>query len=141
MIIVQVCVAFTVSFSFGLGSQPEQEPPYDRYVIQVSSILLAMQKEKDKINMTYSQIYGACIMNNTLCLGVFCALVYFRDLEWYFSAEVTVILLFELFFGFLAVFYRLFYPVSPTYLGIVAIALYPISLGMVAFMENVLEWG
>jgi len=107
----------------------------------VSSILLAMQKEKDKINMTYSQIYGACIMNNTLCLGVFCALVYFRDLEWYFSAEVTVIVLFELAFGLIAVLYRLVYPVSPTYLGFIAIALYPISLGMVAFMENVLNWG
>ena len=25
-------------------------------------------------------------MNNTLCLGIFCALVYFKDLEWYYSA-------------------------------------------------------
>ena len=25
-------------------------------------------------------------MNNTLCLGIFCALVYFRDLKWYYSA-------------------------------------------------------
>ena len=104
----------------------------------VSSILLAMQKEKDKINMTFSQIYGACIMNNTLCLGVFCALIYFRDLEWYFSAEVTVIVLFEAILGAVALWYQKVYPL---YLSFVVICFYPISLGMVAFMENVLKWG
>lgn len=30
-------------------------------------------------------------MNNTLCLGVFVALVYFRGLAWVFSAETLVI--------------------------------------------------
>lgn len=104
----------------------------------VSSILLAMQKEKDKLNMTFSQIYGACIMNNTLCLGVFCALIFFRDLEWYFSAEVTVIVLFELVMGGVALFYKTVYPL---YLSVVVICFYPISLAMVALMENVLHWG
>ena len=107
----------------------------------VSSILMAMQKDRDKINMTYAQIYGACIMNNTLCLGVFCALVYFQGLEWYFSAEVTVILLFEIAFGVIAVFFNTVYSVCPIFLGIFAIALYPVSMGMVAFMQNVLHWG
>ena len=32
------------------------------------------------------QLYGAATMNNTLCLGVFAALVYFRELDWQFSA-------------------------------------------------------
>lgn len=104
----------------------------------VSSILLAMQKEKDKINMTFSQIYGACIMNNTLCLGVFCALIFFRDLEWYFSAEVTVIVLFEAILGAIALYYKKIYPL---YLSLVVITFYPISLVMVALMENVLHWG
>ena len=104
----------------------------------VSSILLAMQKEKDKINMTFSQIYGACIMNNTLCLGVFCALIFFRDLDWYFSAEVTVIVLFEGILGAIALFFKKIYPL---YLSLVVITFYPISLAMVALMENVLHWG
>ena len=34
----------------------------------------------------YIQLYGAATMNNTLCLAVFAALVYFRDLNWQFSA-------------------------------------------------------
>lgn len=29
-------------------------------------------------------------MNNTLCLGIFAALVYFRDLSWQFSAGTLV---------------------------------------------------
>ena len=33
-----------------------------------------------------SQLYGAAAMNNTLGLGVFAALVYFRNLDWQFSA-------------------------------------------------------
>ena len=104
----------------------------------VSSILLAMQKEKDKLNMTYSQIYGACIMNNTLCLGVFCALIYFQDLEWYFSAEVTVILLFEVGVGILGIVFNRTYPLL---LAIIVICLYPVSLALVYFMEHVLHWG
>ena len=60
-------------------------------------------------------------MNNTLALGVFAALVYFRDLDWQFSAgelvlvsfsyhihfffptEVTVILLVEFAVGIVAI--------------------------------------
>ena len=42
------------------------------------------------------QLYGAATMNNTLCLGIFAALVGFRDLTWQYSAEVTVILLIQL---------------------------------------------
>ena len=32
------------------------------------------------------QLYGAATMNNTLGLGIFAALVYFRDLDWQYSA-------------------------------------------------------
>lgn len=37
-----------------------------------------------------------------MCLGVFCALVYVRHLEWYYAAEVTVIILTELIVGIVA---------------------------------------
>lgn len=36
--------------------------------------------------LKFFQLYGAGTMNNTLCLGIFAALVYFRDLKWYYSA-------------------------------------------------------
>jgi Ca2+/Na+ antiporter len=63
----------------------------------VSSLLFAAKKKKENVSMTFSQLYGAATMNNTLCLGIFCALVYFKNLERYYSAEVTVILLVQWF--------------------------------------------
>ena len=39
-----------------------------------------------KLHYLKFQLYGAATMNNTLCLGIFCALVYFKNLEWYYSA-------------------------------------------------------
>ena len=104
----------------------------------VSSFIFAMKKEKDNIALTYAQLYGAATMNNTLCLAVFTALVFFRDLEWYFSAEVTVILLVEFIVGFTALaFFRIYY----VFLLFLLILLYPISLAIVVLLENVAHWG
>ena len=104
----------------------------------VSSFIFAMKKEKDNIALTYAQLYGAATMNNTLCLAVFAALVFFRDLEWYFSAEVTVILLVEFIVGFTALaFFRIYY----VFLLFFIILLYPISLAIVVLLENVAHWG
>ncbi len=33
-------------------------------------------------------MYGAVTMNNTLCLGLFLGIVYYRGLDWDFSSEV-----------------------------------------------------
>ena len=37
------------------------------------------------------QLYGAATMNNTLGLGIFAALVYFRDLDWQYSAGKSLL--------------------------------------------------
>merc|ERR1712226_1183817 len=104
----------------------------------VSSIAFAMKKEKENLVMTYTQLYSAAIMNNTMCLGVFCALVYFRDLEWYFSAEVTSILFTEFLMGALALKCRKIYKL---YWAIPVILIFFLSLLLVMFLENVLNWG
>lgn len=72
----------------------------------VSSLMFAAKKTKINSSLTFSQVhcpcvyamnkgnvvfsywqlYGAATMNNTLGLGIFAALVYFRDLEWQYSA-------------------------------------------------------
>jgi Ca2+/Na+ antiporter len=54
----------------------------------LSSIIFARKRRKRNISLTFSQIYGAITMNNTLCLAIFLALVYLRDLTWDFSSEV-----------------------------------------------------
>ena len=41
----------------------------------ISSLAFAAKKRKENSSMTFSQLYGAATMNNTMCLGIFFALV------------------------------------------------------------------
>ncbi|CAM6015043.1 unnamed protein product [Sphagnum balticum] len=102
----------------------------------ISSILFARGKRKRNISMTYSQIYGAVTMNNTLCLSIFLAIVHFRGLLWDFSAEITVILFSTLVMGGVAAARTTF----PLWMAFIGIALYPISIGLVAFLDYVCGW-
>ncbi len=65
----------------------------------VASLAFASKKKVANTSMTYSQLYGAVIMNNTMGLGIFYALVAFRGLAWTFSAETLAILLSVLLVG------------------------------------------
>lgn len=102
----------------------------------ISSILFARGKRKRNISMTYSQIYGAVTMNNTLCLSIFLAIVHFRGLLWDFSAEITVIFFSTLVMGGVAAARTTF----PLWMAFIGIALYPISIGLVAFLDYVCGW-
>ncbi|KAH7297688.1 hypothetical protein KP509_25G007100 [Ceratopteris richardii] len=101
-----------------------------------SSIIFAMKKRKRNISLTYSQIYGSVTMNNTLCLGIFLAIVYARGLTWDFSSEVTVVLLNILSVGLIGVSRTTF----PLWYAAPVISLYFISLGGVALLDNLLGW-
>lgn len=97
----------------------------------VSSLLFAAKKKKENVSMTFSQLYGAATMNNTLCLAIFCALVYFKDLEWYYSAEVTVILLIQWFVFIMG------YPLTYKLWKIIPVALmYVFSIILIAVLES-----
>ena len=41
-------------------------------------------------------------MNNTMCLAVFMALVYFKDLKWYYGAEVLCIVIVQWIVGLIS---------------------------------------
>jgi hypothetical protein len=75
-------------------------------------------------------------MNNTLCLSVFLALVYVRDLTWEFSAEVLIILIVCVVMGA----FGSFRTVYPLWTSIVAFLLYPFSLALVYVLDYVLGW-
>jgi len=98
----------------------------------ISSLMFAAKKKKENISLTYSQLYGAGTMNNTLCLAVFCALVYLKNLDWNFTAEVTVIILVEVLVGIVGLKKTL-----KMWYGIPVACLYFISLALVALLENV----
>lgn len=57
----------------------------------VSSLTFASRKHVKNISLTFSQVYGAVTMNNTLCLGLFLLVVHARGLQWKFTSEVIVI--------------------------------------------------
>ena len=52
----------------------------------VSSLHFAAKKRKKNISLTYSQVYGAVTMNNTMCLGLFMIVIHAQGLEWTFTS-------------------------------------------------------
>lgn len=102
----------------------------------VSALIFASRKKTQTASLTYSEIYGAVTMNNTLCLGIFLAIVYIRGLEWDFSAEVLVILLVVLAMGLLGSLRMTF----PLWMSFVAFLMYPLTLAIVYVLDYVLGW-
>lgn len=74
----------------------------------------------------HTQVYGAVVMNSTLCLGCFLAIIYSKRLPWTFPSEVLVILLPTLLLGFFAARRRSW----PAAWGAAALAMYPLVLLM-----------
>ncbi|BBN06185.1 hypothetical protein MPTK1_3g19130 [Marchantia polymorpha subsp. ruderalis] len=101
-----------------------------------SSILFAKQRRKKNISLTFSQLYGAVTMNNTLCLGLFLGVIYLRGLNWDFSSEVTVILLSVLTVGAIGGSRTTF----PLWLSVPVLAVYPLCITLVAILDNFLGW-
>ncbi|XP_061969860.1 sodium/calcium exchanger NCL [Populus nigra] len=102
----------------------------------VSAIIFASRKKVTTASLTFSELYGAVTMNNVLCLSVFLALVYFRELTWDFSAEVLVICIVCIVMGAFASFRTTF----PLWTSFLAYFLYPFSLVLVYVLDYVLGW-
>ncbi|KAL0903932.1 hypothetical protein M5K25_025995 [Dendrobium thyrsiflorum] len=102
----------------------------------VSALIFAARKKKRTSSLTFSEVYGGVTMNNTLCLAVFLALVYLRQLKWDFSAEVLVIFLVCLLMGLFTCFRTTF----PLWTCLVAYLLYPLSLILVYILDFKFGW-
>jgi len=95
------------------------------------SYKFAQKKTKDSITCSLQQLYGAGTMNNTMTLGVFVFLVYFKDLYWDYDAETACIVLIELFMVILSRTSRL-----SVFAGLCVLTLYPLCLVGTALLEN-----
>eukprot|EP00252_Welwitschia_mirabilis_P023946 TRINITY_DN6912_c0_g1_i1.p1 TRINITY_DN6912_c0_g1~~TRINITY_DN6912_c0_g1_i1.p1 ORF type:complete len:617 (+),score=99.47 TRINITY_DN6912_c0_g1_i1:58-1908(+) len=102
----------------------------------ISAIIFALRKQKQTASLTFSEIYGAVTMNNTLCLGVFLAIVYMRGLDWDFSAEVLVILVAIVVTGIMGSFWTTY----KLWMALIAFLMYPLSLVMVYVLDYLLGW-
>ncbi len=73
-------------------------------MFSIRSLIFAARKKRTNASLTYGQLYGAAIMNNTLVLGIFYALIFFKGLAWTFSVETISILLVTLIVGLIGMF-------------------------------------
>lgn len=79
-----------------------------------------------------NNLFGAATMNCTFCLSIFLGLVYFRELEWNFSAEVIAILLTIWVVGYVGL-QRTFYMKDMLIIG----SMFPLSVALIYVLENV----
>jgi Ca2+/Na+ antiporter len=117
--------AFYISFIFAPLASNASE--------LIASYNYALKKTSKTITISLSALLGAACMNNTFCLGIFMALIYFQtNLVWEFSAETAVILFVQLAMGVVASrkTQRLFE-------AAIVLSLYPLSLMLVYVLENV----
>lgn len=98
----------------------------------LASYSYALRKTTKTITISLTSLEGAAIMNNTFGLGIFLALVYFRELEWSFSAETISILFVEF-----CVVFAAWKQVQTLRMGLMVLCLFPISIALVAILENV----
>jgi hypothetical protein len=71
-------------------------------------------------------------MNNTFCVAIFLVLIYARGLAWTFTAETCSIVVIELLVMLMAC-KRVFTLCD----GFIILAFYPLALGVVLVLENV----
>jgi hypothetical protein len=97
----------------------------------ISGIPYPLKKTRKTITITLSMLEGAACMNNTFCLAIFMALIYFQGLVWKFSAETLAILLVEILVAGVAL-----QPTQRLYHALFVFALYPFSICFIALVEE-----
>ena len=96
----------------------------------IASFAYAKRKTSKASTISISTLQGSAIMNNTVCLGVFLAIIFFRKLQWLFTAETITILFVEICILCLSL------KTTQTYLhAILLLCLYPLSILMVWILE------
>ena len=99
----------------------------------IASQYYAAKKTRKTITVALTALEGAASMNNTFCLSIFMALIYFRGLAWQYSAETIAIILVQFGMGVVAMREKM----SCT-TGMIVLAVFPFSVMFVALLEY---WG
>jgi Ca2+/Na+ antiporter len=100
----------------------------------LSAYNYALKKTKASITTSFSTLIGAACMNNTFCLGIFLALVWYKQLAWTFTAETMSIMFSQWLIGALVCFA----PKQTHTMAVawVILAVYPLCIAMVYVLEN-----
>lgn len=97
----------------------------------LSAYQYACKRTRSTLTISLSTLQGAACMNNTFCLGIFLALLYFKRIAWEYSAETLSILCVEVAMAY--------YSLRTTFLvldGLVILGLFPVSLVLVSMLEK-----
>merc|ERR1712151_1287738 len=98
----------------------------------LSAYAYAAKKTKSSITTSLSTLIGAACMNNTFCLAIFFALIYFKKLAWQFSAETIAIILIQWIIGLMTMAKT----VQTKLDAVLIMACYPGCLFIVWALEN-----
>jgi len=102
----------------------------------VSSLKFAAAKKTKNLSLTFSQVYGAVTMNNTMCLGLFLLVVWLQGLTWTYTSEVAITVGSTLLIGALGMSSTTF----RSWTAPVVLLLYPVSIYLVYVFDYVLHW-
>ena len=97
----------------------------------LASIFYAKKKTRKTMTVSLSTLEGAACMNNTFCLSIFMALIYFRGLAWQYTSETAAIVIVQFIMAYLTK-----KTVMTTRVALVVLAIFPLSLLFVAFLES-----
>jgi len=98
----------------------------------IASISLAKKKTQKTISVALATLEGAACMNNTFCLAIWMALIYFKGLAWKFSAETLAILIVQLLVGMVAM-----QRTQTSKSAYFVLSLFPLSIVFIAALESV----
>lgn len=96
----------------------------------IASQYYAQKKTRKTITVSLTALEGAASMNNTFCLSIFMALIYFRGLAWQYSAETISIILVQFMVGVVALKDKMSLGTA-----IIIFSLFPLSVVLVATLE------
>lgn len=115
--------AFYVSFTLAPLASNASE--------MISSFYYAKKKTSKSIAVSFKQLVGAGIMNNTFCLAIFMALIFFRGIAWNFTAETTSIVVVQSIMWIYTMKTN-----NTVFDGICIASMFPLSLVLVIVMKH-----
>jgi Ca2+/Na+ antiporter len=98
----------------------------------LSTMYYATKKTRKTITVSFTALEGAACMNNTFCLSIFMALIFFRGIAWQYTAETVAIVAVEIIVSFIVQRTTL-----NLYHAVFILMLYPLSIVLVAAMEAI----
>eukprot|EP00941_MAST-03F_sp_MAST-3F-sp1_P006017 g6017.t1 len=98
----------------------------------VASYQWTQNKQKGKISMCYSSLYGGVAMNNCLVFGAFLISMYANDLYWDFAPESIAILVTGSFVGLIGSFFITY----PIWMGFLVICCFPLSFCIIVLFKG-----